>query len=296
MNWADFPSLNSLRAFATVAETGSFSRAGTSLNVSHAAVSQQVKALEARLGVALVIREGRGIKLTDEGVALARQLGRGLAAIREGIEALTGAEVSRPVQVTMPPAFAVSWLMPRIMDFQHRHPEVMLMLNTTAEVIELAPGGIDLAIRFGDGDWPGMAVTPFLHPDLVVVAARGLIGGRKITDPAKLVEMPWLQELGTNDVAAWMKRRGVTPERPLKITHMPGNLIMAAVRRGDGLTYTARCFVDEEIQSGRLVELSSENDTGGYYIVTRPRVPRPPVRAFVKWLKHQAATETSTDM
>jgi DNA-binding transcriptional LysR family regulator len=131
---------------------------------------------------------------------------------------------------------------------------------------------------------------------MVVVAARELVGRRAITDLARLAELPWLQELGTNEVAEWIERQGVAPRRPLKITHMPGNLIMGAVRRGDGLTYTARCFVDEEIRSGKLVELSSENDTGGYYIVTRPGVLRPPVRAFVKWLKHQAAIETSTDM
>jgi LysR family transcriptional regulator, glycine cleavage system transcriptional activator len=291
MNWSDFPSLNSLRAFATVAETGSYSRAGADLNVSHAAVSQQVKGLEARLGVTLVVRERRGIRLTDEGTALAHHLAKGLSTIRDGVEALTGADTVRPVQVTMSPAFAMSWLMPRIMDFQHRHPEVTLMLNPTAEVIDLTAGGIDMAIRFGDGDWPGMNVTPFLLPDMVVVAARELIDRRDITDPAKLTEMPWLQELGTNEVAEWMERRGVTPKRPPRITHMPGNLIMEAVRRGDGLTYTARCFVDDQIQSGRLVVLSSENDTGGYYIVTRPGVLRPPVRAFVNWLKKQQKAE-----
>ena len=291
MAWADFPSLNSLRAFATVAETGSYSRAGTALNVSHAAVSQQVKALEDRLGVTLVVREGRGITLTAQGAALARDLATGFAAIREGVEALTGADATRPVQVTMSPAFAVSWLMPRIMEFQHQHPGVTLMLNPTAEVVELTPGGIDMAIRFGAGHWPGMEVTPLLLPDMVVVAARELIGTREITDPAMLVDMPWLQELGTNEVAEWMERRCVTPERPLMITHMPGNLIMEAVRRGDGITYTARSFVDAEIKSGQLLELSSENDTGGYYIVARPGVLRPPVRAFVKWLKRQAAKD-----
>ncbi len=76
MDWSDLPSLNSLRAFAAVAETGSYSRAGTALNVSHAAVSQQVKALEARLGVTLVVREGRGITLTAEGAALAHDARR----------------------------------------------------------------------------------------------------------------------------------------------------------------------------------------------------------------------------
>jgi LysR family glycine cleavage system transcriptional activator len=188
----------------------------------------------------------------------------------------------------MSPAFAMSWLMPRIMDFQHRHPEITLMLNPTAQVIDLAAGGIDMAIRFGDGDWPGMIVAPLVLPDMVVVAARELIGKRDTTDPAKLAELPWLQELGTNEVAEWMERRGVKPKRPPRITHMPGNLIMEAVRRGDGLTYTARCFVENQIQSGQLIVLSSENDTGGYYIVRRPGVLRPPVRAFVNWLRKQA--------
>src|SRR5262245_17750966 len=98
MTWADFPSLNGLRAFAVVAETGSYSRAAASLNVSHAAVSQLVRALEARLGLALVVRDGRGIKLTKEGAALAGHVQRGLAAIREGVDALTGAEAVRPLQ------------------------------------------------------------------------------------------------------------------------------------------------------------------------------------------------------
>ena len=280
MTWSDLPSLNSLRAFAPVAETGSYSQAGTALNVSHAAVSQQVKALEARLSATLVFREGRGIALTAEGAALARDLTTGFAAIRKGVEALTGVDATRPVQVTMTPALAVSWLMPRITAFQHQHPGIELMLNSTAEVMTLTPGGIDVAIRFGAGRWPGLEVTPFLLPNMVVVAAPSLIGTRQITDPTMLVDLPWLQEMGTNEVAEWMERQGVTPKEQMKIIHMPGNMIMEAVRRGNGLTYTARMFVEEEIQSGQLLELSSEDDTGGYYIVTRPGVLRPPVRAF----------------
>jgi LysR family glycine cleavage system transcriptional activator len=294
MEWLSFPSLNGLRAFAALAETGSYSRAAGALNISHAAVSQQVKALETRLGAKLVVRDGRGVKLTDQGIALARELTAGFAAILQGLEDLKGAQAARPVQVTMPPAFAVRWLMPRSMDFHHRHPDVMLMLMPTAEVVELTPGGIDVAIRFGKGNWPGLQVTPLVSPDIVVVGARKLIGRRDIRNPATLIEMPWLQELGTNDVAEWMKRRGITPKRPLKITHMPGHLIMEAVWRGDGLTYTARSFVREGIKSGHLVEVSSETDTGHYYIVTRPGPQRPPVRAFVKWLKRQAALEIST--
>jgi LysR family glycine cleavage system transcriptional activator len=291
MNWADLPSLTGLRAFAALAETGSYSGAAAALKVTHAAISQQIKSLEGRLGVTLVVRAGRGMALTDDGEVLARHLATGLAAICEGVEALTDSATARPVQVTMSPAFAVSWLMPRIMDFQQQHPSIMLMLNPTAQMIDPAPGAVDVAIRYGHGEWPGMDVTPFLLTDMVVVGARDLVGERRAVAPTMLVHMPWLQELGTNEVAEWMDRHHVRPERPLMITHMPGNLVMDAVRRGDGLTYTARCLVHREIQSGLLVELSSEKAAGRYNIVTRSGVLRAPAKAFVKWLKRQVGPE-----
>ncbi len=295
MNWSGLPSLGSLRAFAAVADAGSYSRAAAELNVSHGAVSQQVKSLEERLGVTLVVRNGRGIALTGEGAVLARDLAIGFAAIRRGVETLTGADATRPVQVTMSPAFAVQWFMPRITDFQKQHPEITLMLNPTGEVMELKPGGIDLAIRYRDSHKLDTPVDPVLIADMVVVGTPALIGERQISDPAMLVDMPWLQELGTNEVADWMARQGVTLDRPLLITHMPGNLIMEAVRRGDGVTYTARPWVDEELRTGQLIELFSEEAFGTYYIETRPGVPRPPVKTFVKWLKRQAAAETPKD-
>jgi LysR family glycine cleavage system transcriptional activator len=294
MTWSGIPSLNALKAFAAVAESGSFSQAGTDLNVSHAAVSQQVKSLEARLGVTLVVREGRGIALTAEGEALARDLLVGFTTIRRGVEALTGVDATRPVQITTSPAFALRWLMPRIMDFQLQHPEITLMLNPTAEVMELKPGGIDLAIRYRDNRKPKTEVTPVLISDMVVVAAAALIDKQKITGPAVFTDLPWLQELGTDEVAEWMERHGITPKKQMKIIHMPGNLIMEAVRRGDGLTYTPRPFVEEEIRSGHLMELSSEKNAGGFYAVTRPGVLRPPVQTFLKWLKHEAAAEAAT--
>ena len=178
----------------------------------------------------------------------------------------------------------------RILDFQHRHPGVTLMLNATAEILDLATSGLDLAIRFGDGDWPGLVATPFLRPDLVVVGARELIRGLATDDLKSFAQLPWLQEFGTNDVAHWMKRHAIAPQRSLKITHLPGNLILEALRRGDGLTYTARCFVDEDIRSGRLLAITSEQGTGAYFIVTNPGVVRPPVRQFIKWLQQQAGS------
>ena len=288
MDWTEFPTLNSLRAFTVVAETMSFTRAASSLNVTHAAVSQQVKALEDRLGLTLVERKGKAIALSKEGKSLAHDLRRGFIAIHDGVKTLTRATTERAVQITMPPAFAVSYLMPIIADFQREHPEVTLMLNTTADIMELTPGGIDVAIRYCDGFVPGMEVTPLLISDMVVVGARELIRGGKFSDLSALCELPWLQELGSNDTNEWMERQGITPDKPMQINYMSGSLIMDAVRRGHGLTYTARSFVDKDIQAGLLVELFSETDFGGYYIVTRPGVLRPPVLSFVNWLRRNS--------
>ena len=295
MEWSDLPSLNSLRAFSAVAETGSYSRAAKQLNVTHAAVSQQVKSLEERLGVSLVVRAGRGITLTSEGAGLARDLDMGFAAIRRGVESLTGADALRPVQITTSPAFAVEWLMPRIAEFQQLHPEITLMLNPSVEVMELKPGGIDLAVRYKDRRRLEKEVTPVLISDMVVIGTPSLIGDGAYDDPAALMNMPWLQELGTNEVADWFERRGVTLDRPLMISQMPGNLIMQAVRRGDGITYTARAFFQDEIRSGQVVVLHSEPAFGHYYIETCPGMMRPPVKAFVNWLKTKTETVTAAE-
>jgi LysR family glycine cleavage system transcriptional activator len=147
MDWSRIPSLNSLRAFSAVAEANSYSKAAARLNVTHAAVRQQVKALEEHLGISLAYRQGRGVKLTPEGMALARDLDDAFDAILRGVHALTGSDTSRPVQITTSPAFAVEWLMPRIAEFQQRHPNITLMLHPTADVIALKPGGIDVAVR-----------------------------------------------------------------------------------------------------------------------------------------------------
>ena len=155
MDWRSLPSLSALRAFAALAQTGSFTRAGEALNVSHAAVSQQVRALEERLGVPLLPRDGRRGVLTAEGERLAAALDTAFLAIGRAVDEVTGADAWRPLQVTTTSAFAMSWLMPRLSEFRHEHPQIELMLNPTAQLVELAPGGVDVAIRFGRGSGAG---------------------------------------------------------------------------------------------------------------------------------------------
>ena len=293
MDWLSLPPLNSLRAFAAVADAGSYVAAADRLNVTQAAVSQQVKALEKRLGVALIERVGRGVELTSSGARLARDLETGFDIIGRGVTRIREAAAARPVQVTMSPAFAVEWLMPRIGEFQREHPEITLMLNPTSNVVDLRPGGIDVAIRYRDLRRTKPGVHAVLRTDMVVIGAPSLVGELDLSDLASLADLPWLQELGTNEAAEWFTYHGIVPKRPLAINHMPGNLIMPAVRRGDGITYTARAFFVEDIVAGSVIELASEPQFGVYHIETSPAEQRPEVQAFVKWLRSKAEVVTA---
>ena len=286
MEWSRMPSLASLRAFAVVAETGTLAGAGRALNVSHAAISQQVRALEAFFGTQLVVRQGRGIALTREGRGLADNLDEAFSIMRRAVDELARVDLARPLQVTMTPAFAVSWLMPRISEFRHRHPEIELMLNPTAEVVEMEPGGVDLAIRYGQGRWSGLQSEPLLFTSFVIVAARSLVGDADYPDPAKLQEFPWLQEIGTHEIAQWLDRQGVVSTGSLNILHLPGYMMLEGLRRGEGVSATARAFIEPDIRSGALRVLFEDVLPGnGYHLVTRPGVQRPPLKAFLSWIR-----------
>jgi LysR family glycine cleavage system transcriptional activator len=294
MDWRGIPSLTSLRAFSAVSDTLNLSQAGRELNVSHAAVSQQVRALEAHLGVSLVVRRGRGVTLTPEGQELARSLETAFQGIRTAVDAVADAGSARPLQVTMTPSFAVSWLMPRISDFRLKHPDIELMLNPTADLVELAPGGVDLAIRFGSGNWKGLQSELLLPTTFVVVAATALVGDRPFTDPEQLVEYPWLQELGTNELSLWLKKQGVIATGKLDVTHLPGYMVLDGLRRGNGVTASARAFLEADIATGNLRVLFEDlRPDSGYYVVTRLGAMRPPLKAFVSWL-HRHAEEQGT--
>ncbi|MDF1720894.1 MAG: LysR family transcriptional regulator [Minwuia sp.] len=289
MDWSGMPPLATLRSFEAAARHLNFTSAGREMNVTHAAVSQQVRRLEDRLGVSLMVREGRGLALTDDGARLAWQLSDGFGTLQQAIADFTDNEAMRALKVTVTPIFATSWLMPRIADFRAGHPDIELMLNPTFELIDLKRDNYDLAIRYGIGRWPRLESEPLIPSSFVVVAATSLVGGRKIETPADAAKLPWLQELGTDELKIWMARRGVVVERKTDITHMPGFMIPSALRDGQGVACTARVFVEDDIQSGRLMVLFEDDDDAenpaGYHMVWQPGPMRPPLKAFVTWLK-----------
>ncbi|MFZ5962259.1 LysR family transcriptional regulator [Thalassococcus sp. BH17M4-6] len=290
IDWHTLPPLSALRAFSAYAETGSVTRAGARLNVSHAAISQQMRSLETHLGLSLLDRSSRSLSLTGEGRQLADALTEGFGRIAQVIEALTGADAHRPLYVTTTPSFAANWLMPRLAGFQQLHPEIDIMISPSPQMSDPAPGGIDVALRYGAGDWPGLASELLVHSPIAVVAAPSLIGDLAPGSPEELARFPWVQELGTSESSLWLAGKGVRNVGRLGVIHVPGNLMLDGARSGQGIAISTRVSVEEDLRAGRLRLLFEDRPDDGYHIVTAPGVARPPLRDFVAWLRREAKT------
>ncbi|SMC50160.1 LysR family transcriptional regulator [Primorskyibacter flagellatus] len=288
MDWRSLPPLSALRAFSAYAETGSVVAAGSALNVSHAAISQQLRSLETHMDVRLLDRSGRTLALTAEGQQLADALAAGFGRIWQTVEALTGAHASRALQVATTPSFASHWLMPRLASFRVAHPDIDIMINPSPALTDPTPGGVDVALRYGAGKWPGLEAEMLVPSSLMVVAAPSLIGDFFPTRPQELTDYPWLQELGTTESSHWLARHGVTDTRVKGVIHVPGNLMLDGARNGQGIAVSTRVSVEEDIRAGRLRLLFEDKQDEGYHIVTAPGIIRPALRDFIHWLRREA--------
>lgn len=289
MNWRDIPSLTSLRAFEAAVRHGSFSAAARDLNVTHAAIAQHVRGLEAQFGVTLMARDGRAMRPTAEGRQLAHELAEGFGAIAAGVRALMDSKLQRPLQVTMTPSFAEAWLMPRIGQFWAQHPEIEVALIPSASTIDLRRDGFDMAIRFGAGDWPGLDVEPLVMSPFVIVAAPSLARGRTLEEMGRLDGYRWFTSEASREHFVWGRAAGLDMTR-LTFTELPNNsLAQAAVRAGHGLSIQAQTLVDSDLAEGRLVALhTGQNEGLGYHMVL-PKGPRPAsLTAFTRWLRRAA--------
>jgi LysR family glycine cleavage system transcriptional activator len=289
IDWRSLPSLTALRAFAATAEARSFSQAARVLNVTHAAVAQQVRALEDQVGRPLVQREGRGVSLTVDGEQLAEALGEGFGALQRGMEALRAGEADQPVRVTLTASFAAQWLMPRLKDFWSAHPDIGLSLHPDSRVVDLHRERMDLGIRYGTGDWLGVETAFLASARLVIVGAPSLIGDKFALTAEEMREMDWILTRNWPEQDSYLRRLGLQPE-DLSRTDVSGeDLAIAAARQGLGLVVESMALIESDVAAGRLrVVHESREKLPAYFIVTLPGPKRAAARAFLKWLKSQS--------
>ena len=204
---ADFPPVASLRSFEAVARLGSVTQAAHELSVTHSAVSQHIKQLEALVGVTLFIRHGRGVRITEEGRLYALQIREALQHIADATRMVQIKPRTLEVSLATLPSFGCHWLLPRLARFQARHPQIAVRLLTSLAVVNLQQEGIDLAIRMGQGDWEGMESRHLFADEQLVVAAPGYRGGNLPTTPQAIAA----SEISRHLIP--MRPRGPAPER-----------------------------------------------------------------------------------
>ena len=286
LDWRSFPSLTALRAFEAAARRQSFSLAGRELNVTHAAVAQQVRGLEEHLGRELIYREGRGLALTAEGTRLAQALAEGFRTIEVALDEMRTAGPGAPVRVTLTPAFAAQWLMPRLKSFWSAHPDIPITLHPEKRVIDLRREGIDLGIRFGSGKWPGLDVEFLTAAHYVIVAAPSLLAGRNDLSATEMSAMPWVIEQDWPEALTWLRSFGLRPDA-MNISYIPTEeLALSAARQGYGLHVEAAALVEQDVEQGALRVVGRiKDDSLAYYLVSRPGPKRPELQTFARWLK-----------
>jgi LysR family transcriptional regulator, regulator of gene expression of beta-lactamase len=282
--------LNALRAFEASARHLSFTRAASELNVTQAAVSAQVKNLEARLGVALFRRLPRGLVLTDEGQALLPmvsdsfgRLGMILERFREGTyrETLTVAAVS---------TFAVGWLLPRLPAFRHQHPFIDLRLLTHNNKVDLAAEGLDFAIRFGEGAWHGTHAQRLLDAPLTPMCAPAV--ARRIARPEDLAHETLLRSFRPDEWSRWFAAAGVRAPSVLRGPVLDSSVALAsAAAQGAGVALLPACMFAHDLQMQRLVQPFRVAAGQGAYWLTRlqSRGESGAMQSFRQWMLAELA-------
>ncbi|MEK6370096.1 LysR family transcriptional regulator [Burkholderia gladioli] len=283
--------LNALRAFESSSRHLSFTRAAQELNVTQAAVSQQVRALEERLGVSLFKRLPRGLAVTDEGLALRPVLSDAFDRIESVLRQFEGGHFHEVLTVGAVGTFAVGWLMPRLRSFHALHPFVELRLMTNNNLVDLAAEGLDCAIRFGDGNWPGTRAQKLFDAPLSLLCAPDI--AQRLRVPADLVGETLLRSYRADDWMNWFAKAGLAPMPARGAVFDSSRLMVEAATQGAGVALAPASMFARDLATGRLVRpFDIEVQAGSYWLIGQKGKPATPaMQLFNQWIVKQAEEE-----
>ena len=294
------PSLNALKAFEASARQESFTQAANELCVTQGAVSQQVKALESELGVRLFRRERQRLIITEAGRTYLEVVRDAFDRLAAGTERLLQREQSGTLTITTSPNFAAKWLVHRLGRFSETHPGIDLRVSASVQHIDFAREDIDLAIRHGDGQWPGMHVIRLCTEELFPVCSPKLLKGRGALRLLRDVKHHTLLHTNdTNNWENWLARvdarvgvGGVDAKRGI-IFNQASMAIDAAVD-GQGIALARTALASWDLISGRLVRpFRQAFDAPHAFWIVCPKstAALPKILAFRDWLLKEAAND-----
>lgn len=282
-----------LETFVLVARLGSMKAAAERLSVTAGAISQRMQALQQRVGHRLFERHRSGIALTAEGArlfsALEEPMGRIEDIWRESDAGRRDAATRPRLVVSTMPSFANHVLVPRLGRFSARHPEIDVTIETELRVVDLASEPVDIAIRHGLGEYPGLKATWLVAPALIVVASPDLLRRHPpVREPGDCLQLPLLHDRARQDWRLWFAAHGVVAPQALNGPAFSDDSLLARVAAaGQGLALVRDFYADEELKSGRLVQVLDIAWPArfAYYAVATPEASRRPhVRRFHDWL------------
>lgn len=297
MSKPGLPPLNAIRAFEAAAQSGSFVKAATELNVTHWAIGKQVKLLEEWLGVPLFERRSRGVALTDEGVELLHDVTAAFSRLSEATAKLRRPEATRRlsgmVRVNVQPSFALRWLFPRLADFQARFPGIDVRISTTSRKLRYTGTAFDVGVRSAPERHAGLRSEALMPDQRRPACSPALLRERPIKGVHDLHRHMILHSATTrSDWSHWLLEAGnldLRTFRQMELEHVYQQL-QAAVE-GLGVALASLPLIESDIAAGRLVcpIMTPVWNAGNYELVTNEeRMGIPAVRAFRDWIKAAA--------
>ena len=295
----DLPPLNALRAFEAAGRHLSLTKAASELHVTPAAVSHQVKGLEGYLGVKLFRRVGNSLLLTDAGQACLPGLSEGFDQLADAIDRQKGHDARGPLHVSVAPAFASKWLVPRLERFDARHPDIDVRISASLEVADLDREGFDAAIRLGRGSYPGLDVHEIFAESVVPMCGPNLLEGlhplRKAADLRHhvLLHADSLRfDRAAPDWPMWLKAAGATDVDASRGPHFshPDHAMQGAID-GAGVVLGWRALAAADLAAGRLVipfDLTLPMELAFFFVCPHVAAERPKIVAFRDWLLEES--------
>lgn len=249
--------LQTLPAFRAVARLANLRAAAEELHLTHSAVSQQIKLLEAQLGFVLFDRPGRRVVLNATGEALLRAIEPALAQLDDGMRAaaVAASGAQHRLRVTLLPSFAQRWWLPRMASWRQRHPDIAIEVHTSQQIVDLKREGFHAALRQGSGQWPGLEAERLIDSPLIAVgspsAARRLLG----REPAALADEPLLGNAKVWE--SWFALAGLRCRVNPVASFNDAGLMLQAAEQDLGLALARELLVADALRDGRLMRLST---------------------------------------
>ena len=289
--------LNALRVFIAVARYGGVSRAAEALHLTHSAVSHQIRALQAELGVMLFEKRGRGLALANEAFAFASRVEAAFNEIEQATRELAAGRRTR-LRISTIPSFAARWLLPRFGDFISSCPEVDVEVESSGRLADIKGGEIDIAIRFGSGRYPGLHTELLMRDSLFPVCSPEFARTHRLGDPASIDGLPLLHS-DNEPWSWWFPAAGIVAEEPGRgLMFSDSALMLQAAITGQGLGLARQTIAGDAIRAGLLVRpfrALAESPHSYFFVCRKEKLDSPPVAKFRKWIFGQAAAFPTRD-